>query len=142
MPKRYVGTKTLKAWPRTKAEYVLYRGWNMPVNEDPTEAGYMVEYEDGGKPNMDNHEGYVSWSPADVFEAAYKEVPTDWRARVALEKEELEQKLMALKAFFHTSQYADLPQNAKDLLQTQASYMHGYVTVVADRLALALGQPA
>lgn len=140
MPKRYVGTKTLKAWPRTKAEYCVYRGWNVPENEDPAENGYMVEYEDGGKPNLDNHKGYVSWSPADVFEAAYKEIPSDWRARVVLEKTELQKKLVALQAFFETSQYADLSQNAKVLLRVQEQHMRGYLETMETRLKLAASE--
>lgn len=67
----YRGTKELKAWPMTKAEYVEYRGWEMPTDEDPTEAGYLVEYLDNGKANHLEHSGYVSWSPADVFEHTY-----------------------------------------------------------------------
>lgn len=73
-PKRYSGTKTLKAWPRTLGEYNTYRGWFIPADEDPATPGYMVEYEDGGGPNMTGHDGYVSWSPADVFEKTYVEI--------------------------------------------------------------------
>ena len=56
----------------TKEEYCDYRGWEVPENEDPSESGYFVEYMDGGKPNHSDHVGYVSWSPKDVFEQAYK----------------------------------------------------------------------
>lgn len=31
----------------------------------------MVEYTDGGKPNVEAAAGYVSWSPKGVFEKAY-----------------------------------------------------------------------
>lgn len=72
--KKYVGTKHLKARPMSWAEYNEYRGWDVPTNEDPTDSGYLVEYEDGGKPNDPRHAGYISWSPADVFERTYKEV--------------------------------------------------------------------
>lgn len=56
----------------TRGEYNGYRGWEMPANEDAAEAGYLVEYHDGGKPNHPDHAGYVSWSPADVFERSYR----------------------------------------------------------------------
>lgn len=71
--KFYCGTKSLWAKPMTKKEYCDYRGWNVPENEDPNEEGYLVEYLDGGKPNTTRHAGYISWSPKDVFERAYKE---------------------------------------------------------------------
>jgi hypothetical protein len=69
---RYVGTKAVLARAMTRGDYNAYRGWTIPANEDPTERGYLVEYLDGGKPNMGEHQGYVSWSPADVFERSYQ----------------------------------------------------------------------
>lgn len=71
--KTYTGTKTLLAKPMTKGEYNRFRGWQQPADEDPAEQGYLVEYVDGGKPNVEGHAGYVSWSPADVFERTYRE---------------------------------------------------------------------
>lgn len=55
-----------------KSEYCRLRGWQIPADEDPCEIGYVVEYLDGGKPNLEGFDGYVSWSPADVFERAYR----------------------------------------------------------------------
>lgn len=68
----YIGFKNLKAKPMTRGEYNRYRGWELPANEDPADDGYLVEYIDGGKPNDSMHEGYISWSPADVFERSYR----------------------------------------------------------------------
>lgn len=73
--KQYYGTKNLNAKPMTRGEYNAFRGWEMPANENPDDAGYLVEYLDGGKPNHPDFAGYISWSPADVFEKAYQ--PTD-----------------------------------------------------------------
>lgn len=72
--KKYEGTKQLFAKPMNKAEYCAYRGWEVPADEDPNESGYLVEYTDGGKANHPDHEGYISWSPADVFERTYHEI--------------------------------------------------------------------
>lgn len=68
----YIGTKQLKAIAMTKQEYCDYRDWQLPCNEDGYEKGYLVEYLDGGKPNHPNHKNYISWSPIEVFEAAYR----------------------------------------------------------------------
>lgn len=70
--KQYLGTKQISARPMTRGEYNSYRGWEMPANEDATEAGYLVEYHDGGQANHPDHAGYISWSPADVFERSYR----------------------------------------------------------------------
>ncbi|MET3414809.1 DUF2829 domain-containing protein [Methylobacterium sp. 1030] len=70
--KTFYGTKKLNAIPMTRGVYNDYRGWQTPADEDPNDAGYLVEYADGGKPNHPGHGGYISWSPADVFEASYQ----------------------------------------------------------------------
>jgi hypothetical protein len=70
--KTYIGTKVLKAAPMTRKEYCTYRGWPVPDDENPDDAGYLVEYEDHQHRNHANHDGYISWSPTDVFEKAYR----------------------------------------------------------------------
>ncbi len=67
----YVGTKTVMAAAMTRGEYNKHQGWQIPENEDPADPGYLVEYQDSGKPNHPDHEGYISWSPKDVFEHSY-----------------------------------------------------------------------
>jgi hypothetical protein len=76
--KRYVGTKTIDARPMTRAAYNDYRGWPLPPDENGDDAGFLVEYVDGGKANDSRHAGYISWSPADVFERSYKETATNF----------------------------------------------------------------
>ena len=69
--KQYTGTKTVKAVPMTYGE-AHERGLireNAYVEEYNDNKGYHVIYPDG----------YESWSPAEVFEDAYKlsETPLD-----------------------------------------------------------------
>jgi hypothetical protein len=71
---RFIGTKLLNAEFMTRGAYNHMRGWAMPADENPADPGYLVEYLDGGKPNHPDFEGYISWSPKDVFEAAYRGV--------------------------------------------------------------------
>lgn len=68
----YIGTKTVKAKPMTRRDYNDYRGWTLPENENGADDGYLVEYTDGGKSNHQDHKGYISWSPKEVFEKSYK----------------------------------------------------------------------
>lgn len=68
----YIGTKKIKAKPMTRGEYNAYRGWDVPEDEDPNDTGFLVEYVDGGKANHPDHAGYISWSPTEVFNNAYK----------------------------------------------------------------------
>lgn len=71
--KTFIGTKIIQATPMTRGHYNAYRGWDLPANENGADAGYLVEYTDGGKPNHPGHEGYISWSPKAQFENAYRE---------------------------------------------------------------------
>lgn len=68
---KYIGTKIVKASPMTREQHCGLRGWPVPEDENPSDEGYLVEYTDGGKPNLAGFDGYVSWSPKDVFEVAY-----------------------------------------------------------------------
>lgn len=68
----YIGVKVIKAKPMTRQEYNDYRGWILPQDESGSDEGMLVEYVDGGKANHPGHEGYISWSPLDVFDRAYK----------------------------------------------------------------------
>lgn len=132
--KTYSGTKTLYAWPATKVQYNNYRGWVTPSDEDPLEPGYLVEYTNGGeqdKPNHPNHAGYISWSPAGVFESTYHEVSTDWRDRVQQEGVELRAKITKLEAFL-ANDGGTVQQ--RELLTVQLGYMEGYAKVLAQRL--------
>jgi hypothetical protein len=62
--KRYIGFKTIEAEPMTIGEFYASRDREIPGNADPQHPGYKVTYPDG----------YVSWSPVDVFDQAYKEI--------------------------------------------------------------------
>lgn len=59
---KYIGTKALLARTMNLGDYNVYRGWTIPLAEDPDAKGYLVKYSDG----------YESWSPADAFEESYK----------------------------------------------------------------------
>lgn len=67
----YIGTKRIKATPMNRLEYNDYRGWELPSDENGDDEGYLVEYIDGSQSNHHKHEGYISWSPKEVFEKAY-----------------------------------------------------------------------
>lgn len=71
---KYLGTKLVIARPMNRRDYNAYRDWDLPKNEDGSDEGMLVEYVDGGKPNDDRHTGYISWSPLDMFENAYRPI--------------------------------------------------------------------
>lgn len=70
--KNYIGVKIVKAKPGTMAEAQAMKcGCPVEVQESifkksgtENEMGYIVKYPDG----------YISWSPKEVFEEAYREL--------------------------------------------------------------------
>ena len=72
--KKYTGTKVVTATPMNRGHYNAYRGWELPSDENGDDEGYIVEYMDGGKPNHPDHKGYISWSPKEQFDNAYREI--------------------------------------------------------------------
>ena len=60
--KTYIGTKVVRAIPMTSLEWEDKKGIKNTHNEFSN--GYQVTYEDG----------YVSWSPKEVFERCYREI--------------------------------------------------------------------
>lgn len=83
--KSYIGIKTIKASPMTRQAYNDLRGWTLPADENGNDEGYLVEYTDGGKQNHPDFAGYISWSPNDVFERAYRPVADGMSFSKALE---------------------------------------------------------
>ena len=70
----YIGTKVIRALPMTRQDYNDFRNWVLPDDENGADEGYLVEYVDGGQRNTEAYQGYVSWSPKDVFERSYREI--------------------------------------------------------------------
>ena len=68
MEKQYIGTKIVKAWPAYRCTFLGGKTMYICMDEiipsgGKAEEGYRVQYADG----------YLSWSPKDVFEEAYRE---------------------------------------------------------------------
>ncbi len=61
---KYIGVKIIRAIPRTREQVEELLGRTIGGNQSGD--GYLVEYPDG----------YQSWSPKDVFEAAYRPMDT------------------------------------------------------------------
>lgn len=131
--KRYVGTKTVDARPMTRAAYNDYRGWKLPADENGDDAGFLVEYVDGGKSNDSRHAGYISWSPAGVFERSYKPAQT-FRDRLAIERDELATKFVKLGEFIDGPAFGALPLDERNRLGRQFAVMGDYLAILQARI--------
>lgn len=141
-PRIFVGRKAVKARPMTRGEYNAYRGWALPADENGADPGYLVEYLDGGKPNHENHAGYISWSPGDVFERSYTETCASgdeeaWLLAMHAEMAELEGRLANLDALLARPRPEAITPVQWDLLDSQRAAMNQYLTVLGLRFEAA-----
>ncbi len=66
--KAYQCHKQVHARPMSRGDYNVFRGWTIPSNEEPDDAGYLVIY------SKDSPDEHISWSPKQVFDAGYTEI--------------------------------------------------------------------
>lgn len=127
--KHYTGTKTIMATPMTRGEYNALRGWEVPADEDPADLGYLVQYENDSKANVEGFDGYISWSPQKPFEEAYRASGT-YDQRLLIEMEELAKKIFKLDEYVRNM---DPDREDFYLLNIQLGVMQPYYAVLKAR---------
>lgn len=131
----YTGTKTVKATPMTLGDYNVLREWKIPENENPDAPGYLVEYQDGGKANHPMFKGYISWSPADVFEKSYWPSGTPFE-RVAEEKRQLDVNIGKLGTFIESHGFEKLDEVNQNWLLEQHNTQRRLSHILGERLKI------
>lgn len=124
--KQYTGTKTVKARPMTMGEAYeckLLKEGVRPSECETDKAGYLVEYEDG----------YQSWSPKDVFDAAYKPSET-FLERLDNECDEIGARYNKAKDFINSDRFDNLSPIAKLLLMAQSATQREYICLLIDKI--------
>jgi hypothetical protein len=129
----YIGTKQINAKPMNRLDYNVFRGWELPADENGADDGYLVEYADGGQANTEEYSGYVSWSPKDVFERAYKPNNT-FEDRLQIEHSDTLNRVTTLCTYLASEHFNTLDPVTKDLLITQFSAMQTYVLTMESRM--------
>lgn len=140
--KQYIGTKIVKAKPMTRGDYNNYRGWQIPADEDPTDEGYLMEYENG-------HE---QWLPKEMFETDYIEydknklpataagmISTDYKERFKAEYAQLVIRYEGLKGMFKKWDDGTLefePTCPRSIYNMQIKAMSEYIAVLEARAAI------
>ena len=129
--KKYVGTKHIEAEPMLMQEAYdkgLLQAGRMPVEN---KLGYIVKYNDG----------YLSWSPKDVFEAAYEveETPLD---RLYIERKELDEKFRKLCTLIGKKDFAEVikDEEMRTLLRLQQHYMGEYLSILNVRIKMMVNE--
>lgn len=127
--KKYIGVKQISAKPMTMGEAyengLLQKNRTITENEK-TLDGYYVEHDNG----------YVSWSPKDVFEKAYNvaDTPLD---RMYIEYNELMNKHNKLVLFLGRKDAVEIAgENQVALMEQQKIQMHDYLLTLKERIEL------
>lgn len=129
--KKYIGTKQIEAEPMTMGEAYrrgLLHAGRVPSESEKSKDGYYVKYDNG----------YESWSPADVFEKAYKVADT-FLDRLRIERDELHDRYVKAKNYL-SSPLAEkqLTPREKGSLAAQVEFMRQYLLCVEERIKYAM----
>ena len=135
----YIGTKAIKATPMNLGDYNKLQGWVIPEGQDPATEGYLVEYQDGGKANHKDFAGYISWSPKDVFERAYKRTET-FLDRMRVEYTELQDKVDKLHEFISKPKPSFVDDDEWERLKIQYGHMNQYQWILGERINAAVAK--
>lgn len=125
--KQYTGTKTICAVPMTKADAEKVLGVSISP-ATPGNDGYLVEYPDG----------YRSWSPAKVFEDAYR-VSETHVDRMKIELADLNERICKATRAINT--FGVVPEDGRWLLKNQLEAMQNYAAILYDRIRFAVETP-
>ena len=131
--KQYIGTKTVKAEPMTMGEAYkrgLLQTGRIPTAAETEKPGYYVQYENG----------YESWSPADVFEAAHKPAET-FRERLWIEATDLTERFEKCATFVDSDKFREIIKEDYPafLLALQREVMSRYLQILICRENIADG---
>lgn len=143
---RYVGSKSIIVQSMSRKAYNDYRGWALPDDENGDDEGFLVEYLDGGRLNHPDHQGYISWSPKDVFDRAYipsqaqKEYP-DFVNRMFDELAQLDDKCQKAEKDVNNQEFIEkIGPAAACLLNSQLVSMLAYKSFLCLRIEWALAE--
>lgn len=142
MNNKYIGIKKIEAEPMTRGEYNDFRGWGIPKDENPSDEGYIVKYSDG----------YVSWSPKEVFEKAYSRIgdkplidtvflmkSDDYKDRFIAEYQQLVIRYNGLKKMLENWDKSELPfvpTCPRSTYNMQIRAMSDYIAVLEARAVM------
>lgn len=109
----------------------LLQAGRIPNEAEKAKAGYYVRYEGG----------YESWSPADVFEKAYRVADT-FLDRLRIERDDLSARYNKAREFFYSPKFEkELWPEERQAFETQLDIMRKYIAVLDARINLAESKP-
>lgn len=126
----YISTYIVKAAPMTRGEYNKYRGWKLPSDESPDDAGYLVTHVEAGS---------ESWIAKELFETnTYEVEPLEeflpHQRRMLGERAHLKGTLRKLENAIKKPAFLTMPHADRQLLISQARAMTQYLNKLDKRI--------
>ncbi len=135
MTKLYRSHKLVLATPMNRIDYNIYRGWELPSNENGSDEGYLVECVEG-ESNHPEHKGYISWSPKAQFDNGYTEEREDLEGRLIKESEDLEDKIIRLGNMLNKGKPDFIDTKHWKFMVNQHVHMVSYHEILTMRIEL------
>jgi hypothetical protein len=124
----YIGTSVVRATPMNRLEYCTMRTWDVLLEENQHEKGYLVEYiNNPNNPNLEGYDCYVSWVLKNTFEEAYEE-SSNLSFGLALEASRSNLKIARLK-WDNPSVYVYLSKNGEVFCHFDMTGYNGNLTM-------------
>ena len=137
--KTYIGIEEIKAEPMTRGAYNIFRGWQIPTDEDPADKGYIIKHKNGHK----------QWLPKEIFESIFAEKganslndtallmkSADFKERFRAEYEQVRIRIDNLSKMLELYSRDELSFESKcsyDLLYEQYICMYNYLNILEKR---------
>lgn len=112
--------------PMTRGEYCIFRGWPLPINEDGTDEGMLI-----------NFAHHSAWWPKESISTYFSEVPEnvpEWQAQVTREHNQQVVKAQKLREFLASDKFLSLAPAEQLRLTRQYTAMGQYIQVLGERM--------
>ena len=120
----------------TKMDYYEFMEWNSPISDSEDAEGYLIEYVNGGEPNVEGFKGPIDWISEEEFEKHYG-LDYSLEDNLYVELEQLREKIERVT---DRLKYCDSVKDQDDtyykLTMQQLCYMKLYEDALRERLKL------
>lgn len=137
--KEYLDVKKINAEPMDRQTYNDYRGWIVPPDENPTDAGFLAKHSSGHVcwlPKKEFLENCVEIGNNTLLETVELMKSTDFRDRFKAEYTQLKIRcdgLLTMITKFKNNELPFEPKCSLELLEKQLDEMNKYLGTLEER---------
>ena len=136
---KYIGVERFEAKPMTFGDYNIYRGWQIPADENPAAEGYFVKYYDGCEtwiPKKNFEEACAMEDNSPLLATVFNMKSSDYKKRFEAEYRQLKIRYDGLKKMCEKWDAGELdftPTCPRGIYDKQMAAMADYLRVLEVR---------